>query len=470
MSQTFVASESSSGCSETVRSDDRTTTSNNIGYNGDGICSRDIGRYLKHVNIEDGHGGTSNMLYYMKDIYGGLRFFLLQYCKDIFGTWEPESDNRDPGDRSFFVEILSEHADDMLRAEAKRTKFSDEEEKFLETYNGPPEDVILQQQKQHHVLATTTGIDDNGDDSDDKYSTSDEKLIMLENEDQDAHNNGFQPHHQKQLYQKQDLIIPSNLMIQDYSKFKATELKELCRGRKLRLSGTKAVLIERLTDDNVLKIRLLKAAHKNQEQLDDQSRTKSCSVKMQRSRTLGPRLSKRKRAARNGFGGNGGVNTNHSLQQKDATKSNNDFTRDLYSLMPTSNTYNPNNIGNNNDNYNSNGSNNKQGSHQKDSRYPPIHPVALQYLEKVICDFLSNHEGQAGSRDIGRHLASMPPSSVAKPQHQTSLNELKEHYYSLAIFFNKVQEQQQRNKFQKLDENPEVYGITYGFPVRLLSR
>ena len=63
------------------------------------VSSRDIGRYLKSITI----GNGPNMLIQLKDIYGGLRFFLTQYGSDVFHITDKEVDpTRHPKDRSFW--------------------------------------------------------------------------------------------------------------------------------------------------------------------------------------------------------------------------------------------------------------------------------------------------------------------------------------------------------------------------------
>lgn len=70
-----------------------------VSYGSGKVSSRDIGRYLKTVRIGD--TGT-NMLDQLKDIYGGLRFFLNQYGGDVFEITDKDNVMRDKRDKSFW--------------------------------------------------------------------------------------------------------------------------------------------------------------------------------------------------------------------------------------------------------------------------------------------------------------------------------------------------------------------------------
>jgi hypothetical protein len=64
----------------------------------DFVSSRDIGRYLKTLPIVD-----TSMLDVLKEVYGGLRVFLLELASNVFDVPDPdlEESSRDPRDKSF---------------------------------------------------------------------------------------------------------------------------------------------------------------------------------------------------------------------------------------------------------------------------------------------------------------------------------------------------------------------------------
>ena len=71
-----------------------------------GVSSRDIGRYLKNMEI----GKSSNMLEQLKDVYGGLRHFLAQHGEEVFLILDQRLDvttgapvgKKDSRDKSFW--------------------------------------------------------------------------------------------------------------------------------------------------------------------------------------------------------------------------------------------------------------------------------------------------------------------------------------------------------------------------------
>ena len=71
-----------------------------------GVSSRDIGRYLKNMEI----GKSRNMLEQLKDVYGGLRHFLAQHGEEVFLILDQRLDvtagapvgKKDSRDKSFW--------------------------------------------------------------------------------------------------------------------------------------------------------------------------------------------------------------------------------------------------------------------------------------------------------------------------------------------------------------------------------
>ena len=66
------------------------------------VSSRDIGRYLKTVTVDD---NGSNLLIQLKEVYGGLRYFLTQYGSDVFRITDKDNSIRDSRDKSFWYVV-----------------------------------------------------------------------------------------------------------------------------------------------------------------------------------------------------------------------------------------------------------------------------------------------------------------------------------------------------------------------------
>ena len=154
------------------------------------ISSRDIGRCLKQVPFAD-----SNMLELMKESHRSIRLFLQEKVPDMF-TFHERPWDTEAQDFEFWLG-LADNADSLLADLAKKTEFSGLEKEFLREYLASRQDT--------------------------------------KNTDAES-------------VEEQPLELPSDLTV-DYSTFKVTELKERCRERGLPVSGTKAVLLERVQAD-----------------------------------------------------------------------------------------------------------------------------------------------------------------------------------------------------------------------------
>jgi hypothetical protein len=96
------------------------------------VSSRDIGRYLKSVEIA---GGT-NLLDDVKLGQGGLRRFLQERMPTVFEVIDKmphEIVSTDPNDKSYWV-VRRDGATQVLLEEAKRSEFTPEEKEFLKNY------------------------------------------------------------------------------------------------------------------------------------------------------------------------------------------------------------------------------------------------------------------------------------------------------------------------------------------------
>ena len=154
------------------------------------ISSRDIGRCLKQLPFAD-----SNMLELMKESHRSIRLFVQEKVPDMFTFHERPWDTA-AQDFEFWLG-LTDNADALLAGLAEKTDFSAVEKEFLREYLAAKQDA--------------------------------------KNADAES-------------AEEQPLELPSDLTA-DYSTFKVNELKERCRERGLPVSGTKAVLLERVQAD-----------------------------------------------------------------------------------------------------------------------------------------------------------------------------------------------------------------------------
>jgi hypothetical protein len=97
------------------------------------VDSRQTGRHLKNVEVGDGAGGTSNLLLQLKEVYGGLRLFLIQHPTvfRIIGKDSEEQNHQhhdQPRDKSFLVE-------DIVKDEEDKSQERDEDATVDALYN-----------------------------------------------------------------------------------------------------------------------------------------------------------------------------------------------------------------------------------------------------------------------------------------------------------------------------------------------
>ena len=176
------------------------------------VSSRDIGRYLKNIDIAD-----SNMLEELKQAHGGLRTFLMERALTLFEVEFPDNKAvRGRGEFSFFVRV-KENSDDTLLNEFKRTQFFTKEEKeFLESYK---KDKYTEIDSFDHTMGTSS------------YKKGDSSSVEQEEDF------GL------------DLESPPAI---NYSQLTVAKLKDICRDKSLPVTGKKDVLIERLEEDRRL--------------------------------------------------------------------------------------------------------------------------------------------------------------------------------------------------------------------------
>ena len=174
------------------------------------VSSRDIGKYLKNIDIAD-----SNMLEELKQAYGGLRTFLMERALALFEVKFPDTKAvRAKGEFGFDVRVKG-NSDETLLNEFKRTQFFTKEEKeFLESYK---KGKYMEDDSFQHTAPTSSYVA-NDDESDDNTVVT-----------------GLE------YFESPPAI--------DYHQLTVARLKEICRDKNLPVSGKKDALIERLEQD-----------------------------------------------------------------------------------------------------------------------------------------------------------------------------------------------------------------------------
>lgn len=189
--------------------------------NNEWVSSRDIGTYLKSIQIAD-----SNMLDELKQSHGGLRTFLMERACNLFDVRFPdERITLGPGDHSFFVRVKGD-SDETLINEFKRTQFFTKEEKiFLEEYK-----------KDKYI-------------EDDSYQHTATSLLEMRHHPNDG---------EHVSENDTDEVDGTSLNAIDYSQLTVVRLKEICREKGLPVSGKKGDLIQRLEEDRQLEYEIIK--------------------------------------------------------------------------------------------------------------------------------------------------------------------------------------------------------------------
>ena len=349
------------------------------------VSSRDIGRYLKSTTI-----GPINMLDDLKLNFGGLKQFLVERVPYIFTVINRDWDEiRDSRDRTFWVEV-NENSMEALLEEAKKANFSDDEKIFWSNYDNG----VLSNsdgQAYYHTEEIIASADDVDDKRENRHETA------------------------------KTFTIPPELK-KDYSKSTVVQLKEICRERQLPVSGTKAVLLERIETDVEKQIKSLYEKFTNRKKENDSSSRQNQRIRTDMTRSkMGSRLLSKPH--------NGSANVEiTSFTQNSSTR-----------FSPT----------------------NRNQIH--------VNPAIAQYLEELIIEYLKASGGQAGSRDVGRYLAANRVSGVTNNNGQkrmTALQELKDNYGSLANFIGS-----KSNIFYRVRETtPNRQQDDYGFPIMLKKK
>ena len=399
----------------------------------DKISSRDVGRYLKGLEIKDG----TTLLDDVKLGQGGLRRFLQDRMPSVFDVTDKtaaEKFNRDSNDKSYWISI-KDGATDVMLMEAKSTSFTSEEKQFLKDYQskmGGRGDDLKEELYCYTVESTAENVNFPA------ASMNVHSSVTIDND-------------RKNLKAKEE----------DFSKLTVVELKDICRERNLRVSGTKAILIERIQND-------IEKEEENSSETtgDEESISKylenlvkyyitQCGGNVS-SRDLGRFLATNKayksdsisalQQLKDIFGGVASFlnQRNHLFvtirnQEQSFGGSSNSYSFGI-KLREPGNTPNqsPRNYNTRPNHHNRQNSN--AVSH---SRFRDIDPNIPKHIDALIKEYLRVRGGLASSRDIGRYLAANAAFSVSENnipwtgRKQTALQQLKENYGSLASYLSR---------------------------------
>lgn len=373
----------------------------------DWVSSRDIGQYLKRIDIAD-----SNMLEELKQAHGGLRTFVMERACNLFDVKFPDAGVlRGRGEFSFWVRVKGD-SDETLLNEFKRTQFFTKEEKeFLESYK--KETYIDDDAYQRTALTANSLGPGSESDSDDNMEEAREE----------------EPTVPEDLFDYDQLSSAPAL---DYSQLTVARLKDICRDKGLPVSGKKDALIGRLEHDRKIEYEVIEKLRKEQRE-----------AYMATSRAAARKSPPRPRAAMK-ISSKPKVSSMRTGSTTHQSGVNNIYA-DALPQMNAARYQNPRVT-------------------RTGANAPPENPAIAAHLKALIKEYLTASGGAAGSRDIGRYLAANGDSRKDNQQF-SALTELKESYGSLLTFLHS-----REDTFTVLDKNTKGYGGDHGFPVKLKQR
>ena len=363
------------------------------------VSSRDIGKYLKYIEI-----GDSNMLEELKQVHGGLRTFLMERGCNLFDVKFPDAKAiRGRGEFSFWVRVKGD-SDASLLNEFKRTQyFTKEEKEFLENYM---KEKFIADDSYEHTSTISHIVNPNSISDAEDETEDDEELWRIG--DPPLEDLGLDP----SVYYSSPPI--------DYSQLTVNSLKEICREKGLKVTGTKDVLIERLVQDAILEYDIIENRRNEYKQLKE--RAAVTAKKIRPKAIISTKSPPQHQTHLMPAGGNIYAST---LPQMDMIRT----ARNPLSRGGSSST-----------------------KIDSDSAASP-------HLEALIKEYLTASGGKAGSRDIGRYLAANSDSRKGG-NNRSALTELKENFGSLLAFI-----MSREDVFTVLDKQEN--GDDTGFPIQL---
>ncbi|CAB9498636.1 expressed unknown protein [Seminavis robusta] len=230
-----------------------------------GVSSRDLGRYLKRLEI--GHGSNKRtLLDEIKISYGGLhQYFFASGCFSTHALNDQEMDLAGQSDRSYWVRLRSD-ADMTLMRAAKADELSDIEKEFFDSYSLEP----LEDKKESyfHSLLLQRKLQ-SSENKNPNFNPYEPDFKPDVNHHFQA-TNGDANNHQQEA-QEEELELPEELT-QDFSTLTVAKLKDFCRGNGLKVSGTKAELLERIQEFVDVRVEELEKEHEEKLLQQQQSR------------------------------------------------------------------------------------------------------------------------------------------------------------------------------------------------------
>jgi len=413
------------------------------------VSSRDVGRYLKGLQIMDG----TTLLDDLKLGRGGLRRFLQEQMPLVFTVTDPsqaEMYNRDSNDKSYWISN-TDKATYILNRDLKATSFSTEEKRFLDDFESGNVGGDINEKSYYH---TNGGLGSPGLDIPNAKGSKTE-VIDLNN-------------------------LPPDL-VEDYTTFTVVRLKERCRERGIPVTGTKAILLGRVQEDVANQTSQLK--DQVNQAVDQKASAKRTTLKDKISSQvtrhiedlikyyisqMGGEVSSRDLgrflAANVAYMPGSGGKKITALQELKENFGNLasffEYKNKVFELSDIGDTFEfgfgiklkqstlpPQNI---------------SGS---PSREEQAYPSVALYLESLVKEYIAASGGHAMSRNLGRYLAANVGLGGTK---QTALKQLKNEFGSLANFL-----QQRQDVFSLIkddshkDSNVSLPPATYNFDVTL---
>jgi len=287
----------------------------------------------------------------------------------------------------FRVGILPD-AKEFIIPEEEKGNFSDEENAFLERYEA--------------------SLDGNKIDELSFFFTNEGPGASSPNKQNEE--TYFAPNFEEKSFENVDESDLSNLELphdlkEDYSTFTVAKLKDRCRERGLMVSGTKAVLLERITDDVTQQIKEI--WEKDQIQQRDKHESRQLVASKMSSTRNGPRT------------GEGNL---RSGIIENVTKSQKPF-----------------------------------------SGVRHVEVSVIKHLDGLVREYIQASGGQAGSRNLGRYLACNTGSKgKSRFGEETALTELKNNFGSMKQYL------LNRRDVFVMERADNTLPSDYGFPIRLI--
>jgi hypothetical protein len=180
------------------------------------VSSRDLGRYLKFLQLTCGPDAPLSVLDELKRTYGGVSQFL-QNHENVFVVKQREkhSFKEDPSDNAYWIALKQDSSQWALPQ--NHVEWTDPEKAFFAGYST---DLLLNQRRNAYYHSF---------------------LVQESSGGRNVQDEAQQPQLEEKLSS-----LPEDSTIHNYSQRTVKELRDICRERGLPVSGIKAVLVERV--------------------------------------------------------------------------------------------------------------------------------------------------------------------------------------------------------------------------------